>query len=131
VATDPFEKNQTKSKNSKESNGRGGARKNAGRRTGSATKRTREIADKAAEQGLTPLEFMLEIMRTEPSAEIEDQRILQSRLELRFEAAKACAPYMHPRLAAVEVSGPDGGPIQITSKEQRDAAVGAALRADT
>lgn len=51
-----FENNQTKSK-------RGGARKNAGRKAGAATKRTREIADKAAEEGLTPLEVMLQTMR--------------------------------------------------------------------
>jgi hypothetical protein len=41
------EKNQTKSK------GRGGSRKGAGRKTGSATKKTREIADKAAAEGVT------------------------------------------------------------------------------
>ncbi len=42
---------------------RGGARENAGRKAGSATKRTREIADKAAEEGATPLNVMLDNMR--------------------------------------------------------------------
>lgn len=100
-----FENNQKKSK---ESNGRGGARPGAGRKTGAATKRTREIADKAAEEGITPLEFMLQIMRTEPEqpdGEEFDWRLHQMRLEMRFEAAKAAAPYIHPRLAAVEHSG--------------------------
>ena len=32
----------------------------------------------------------------------------------RFEAAKAAAPYMHPKLAAVEHTGAEGGAIQIT-----------------
>lgn len=39
--------------------------------------------------------------------------------------------YYIPKLARTEVSGPDGGPIEISSKEQRDASVAAALRADT
>lgn len=36
-----------------------------------------------------------------------------------------------PDLSATQLSGPDGGPIEIVSKEQRAAAVAAALRADT
>lgn len=100
------ENNQTKSKESK----RGGARPNAGRKTGSATKRTREIADKAAAEGITPLEFMLQVMRDEPIAGLEpkDQLFAQG---MRFEAAKAAAPYIHPRLAAIEHTGEGGGPI--------------------
>jgi hypothetical protein len=116
------ENNQTKSK---ESNGRGGKRQNAGRKAGSATKRTREIADKAMEEGITPLEFMLEIMRTEPSDDVKDPRLLADLLGMRFEAAKAAAPYIHPRLAAVEHSG--GVTIRTLAEElaelnaQRDA----------
>lgn len=41
---------------------RGGAREGAGRPEGTANKRTREIADKAAAEGLTPLEVMLDNM---------------------------------------------------------------------
>jgi hypothetical protein len=93
------EKNQTKSKNS---NGRGGARPNAGRKAGSATKRTREIADKAMAEGVSPLEFMLAIMRAEPG-DIDDARLLADHQAMRFEAAKAAAPYIHPRLSSVEM----------------------------
>ena len=85
----------------------GGARKGAGRKAGSATAKTREIADAAAEQGITPLEFMLNIMRYEGSE-----------IGLRFEAAKAAAPYIHPRLAAIEHTGADGGPVQFTKVER-------------
>lgn len=90
-------KNQDKSSH-------GGARKGSGRKAGSATKKTREIADKAAEEGITPLEFMLNVMRTEASDEM-DSKELAIVWGLRFEAAKAAAPYIHPRLAAVEHSG--------------------------
>jgi hypothetical protein len=98
------ENNQTKS------NGRGGARAGAGRKKGSATAKTREIADKAIAEGITPLEYMLEVMRR-PS-DHEDEKIQLAREAMRFEAAKAAAPYMHPRLAAVEHSGPEGGAIE-------------------
>lgn len=83
--------------------GRGGKRQGAGRKVGSATKRTREIADKALGEGLTPLEYMLTVLRDE-SAE----------RSVRLSAAKDAAPYVHPRLAAVEHTGKDGGPIQVT-----------------
>lgn len=96
-----FENNQKKSK---ESNGRGGARPGAGRKTGAATKRTREIADRAAEEGITPLEFMLNIMRAD-LPDVEDPRVVLDAMAMRFEAAKAAAPYVHPKLAAVEHSG--------------------------
>lgn len=97
------ENNQTNSK-------RGGQRIGAGRKPGAATKRTREIADRAMAEGITPLEFMLKIMRQEP-AETDDLKLKFAQRDLQFEAAKAAAPYIHPRLAAVEVSGADGAPL--------------------
>lgn len=69
----------------------GGSREGAGRKVGAAALRTREIADKAAGEGLTPLEFMLQIMRDEGSERSE-----------RLDMAKAAAPYIHPRLSSVE-----------------------------
>lgn len=89
--------------------GRGGARKGAGRKPGSATKKTREIADACAAEGITPLEYMLQVMRA-PS-DHEDPKIQVAREAMRFEAAKAAAPYMHPRLAAVEHTGKDGNAL--------------------
>lgn len=72
---------------------RGGARPGAGRKPSALTRRTREIAEKAAEGGITPLDFMLEIMRDDSLSQDD-----------RFEAAKAAAPYIHPRLAAIEAN---------------------------
>jgi hypothetical protein len=115
--------------NQKKSNGRGGKRVGAGRKTGSATKKTREIADRASAEGITPLEVMLDNMRF---AHLEAHNVLGKLLEdcgdslpdafdsykelLRFrgmaqEAAKDAAPYLHPRLASIEHSGKDGGAI--------------------
>lgn len=106
----PKSKNQTKSNGI----GRGGKRPGSGRKKGSATKKTREIADRAAEEGITPLEYMLQIMRRTTAH--EDPKVEVAREALAFEAAKAAAPYIHPRLAAVEHTGPDGGPVQTVSR---------------
>lgn len=84
---------------------RGGKRKGSGRKVGSKTRKTAEIAQKAAEQGITPLEFMLKIMRDEACPEDADLAQKIAFHSARFEAAKAAAPYIHPRLAAVELSG--------------------------
>ena len=70
---------------------RGGARPGAGRKSGAATQKTRQVADKAAAAGVTPLEFMLNRMRDE-GAPIAD----------RMEMAKAAAPFIHPKLSSVE-----------------------------
>jgi hypothetical protein len=80
-----------------QSGGRGGRRAGAGRKVGLLTTKTREIANILMEKGETPLEFMMKLMRDD-----------KQNSAVRFEAAKAAAPYMHPKLAAVEHSGPDG-----------------------
>ena len=89
------ENNQTLSK-------RGGARKGAGRKAGSATTKTREIANKAAAEGITPLEVMLEAMNS-----FRDGGDIAKAAEF----AKDAAPYIHPKLAAIEHTGAEGGPI--------------------
>lgn len=82
---------------------RGGKRIGAGRKAGAATKRTRAIADKATAQGLTPLEVMLEAMRRHAKDEKWDEAA---------SIAKDAAPYMHAKLASVQHTGRNGGPIQ-------------------
>lgn len=93
--------------NQKDSGVRGGARPGAGRKKGSPNSKTRMIAEKAMEQGITPLEYMLQVMRTEPDPELEPREYLAA-VNMRLDAAKSAAPYVHPRLAAVEVTGKDG-----------------------
>ena len=63
----------------------GGKRVGAGRPKGAKSAKTLEIARKAIESGLTPLEYMMEILRD-----------VNQPKELRFEAAKSAAPYIHP-----------------------------------
>jgi hypothetical protein len=80
---------------------RGGRREGAGRKPGSVTKIDHEARQKARVGGLTPLEYLLSIMRDES----EDKRE-------RLDAAKAAAPYCHARLSSTELSGPNKGPIE-------------------
>lgn len=77
---------------------KGGRRVGAGRPKGSPEKA--RIAREVAASGLTPLDYMLSIMR--------DTRAPEAR---RDELAKAAAPYCHPKLNSIEHSGRGGGPI--------------------
>lgn len=83
--------------------GRGG-RPASGRRKGSVNKVTsaRQLLAKARAAGEeTPLDFLLRVMRDEVNT-----------LDVRVNAAKAAAPYVHPALKSIEVSGPGGGEIE-------------------
>ena len=73
---------------------RGGSRPGAGRKPGAPNKATQERQKAVAESGMTPLDYLLSVMR---DTEMDTDG--------RLEAAKAAAPYVHPRLAAVELSG--------------------------
>ena len=85
---------------------RGGKRPGAGRKKGSGTKRTaktNKIAAKAAGEGPLPLEVMLVAMR---------EHYAKKRYDKAAAVAKDAAPYVHPRLSAMQVTGQNGGPIQ-------------------
>lgn len=70
-----------------------GTPKTGGRQKGTGNKATADREAAIAASGLTPLDYMLQVMRT--SADEGRQ----------LDAAKAAAPYVHPRLSAVELSG--------------------------
>ena len=115
---------KTIKKNQSNSGNRGGRRTGAGRKLGSANKRTREIADQAMASGKSPLELMLSVMRSpKPKQASGEKTVLYlQRVQIWrqqcFDAAKAAAPYCHPRLQAIEHAGPegDGVPQNITVK---------------
>lgn len=71
--------------------GHGGKRPGAGRKKGSANKLDQEARKKAADGGMLPLEFMLNIMRDE-----------EQDFGVRFDAAKAAAPYVHAKLSTID-----------------------------
>jgi hypothetical protein len=74
----------------------GGKRKGAGRKKGSLTSKSREIIERVAQTGLTPLQVMLEAMVHYHNAGNRDRAAA---------IAKDAAPDVHPRLSAMQVSG--------------------------
>lgn len=71
----------------------GGARPGAGRKKGGHNRLTEEAVAKA-NAGLSPLDYLLSVVRDE---EAEDTR--------RIDAAKAAAPYVHAKLQPVDKDG--------------------------
>lgn len=78
----------------------GGKREGAGRKPGTLNKTTQAQKDAVLASGLSPLDYMLSVMRNLSADEGK-----------RLEAAKSAAPYVHARLSSTELSGPDGGDI--------------------
>ena len=73
---------------------RGGKREGAGRKAGIRNKKTAAVLEAVEASGITPLEYMLQVMR-DPSNETS----------MRLDAAKSAAPYVHAKLSSIEVNG--------------------------
>jgi len=73
-----------------------------GRTKGTPNKKTAEIQQAVEESGLTPLQYMLQVMRDVGQ---DEQR--------RLAAAQAAAPYVHAKLSSVEMTGKGGGPVDM------------------
>lgn len=71
--------------------GRGGKRDHAGRKPGVPNTKTQELIAEVEASGLTPLAYMLAILRDD-----------KQNIERRDWAAEKAAPYVHARLAAIE-----------------------------
>jgi hypothetical protein len=80
----------------------GGRREGAGRKKGSPNKATQARQAEVAATGITPLAFLLETMRDTKGDPV-----------LRFNAAKAAAPYVHPSLASVALGNADGKAFKV------------------
>lgn len=61
----------------------------------------KEMQSKALSGGISPLDYMLQILRDE-----------KQKQEARFAAAKEAAPYCHNRLASVEHTGNAESPLE-------------------
>lgn len=70
---------------------RGGARAGAGRPKGGANKFNDEARAKAAAGGISPLDYLLGVLRDDTESK-----------EVRIDVAKAAAPYLHARLSSIE-----------------------------
>ena len=73
---------------------RGGPRPGSGRPKGAKGKLDSETAKEVRESGVMPVNFLINVMRDKNQS-----------MDMRVEAAKAAAPYCHPRLSSIEHSG--------------------------
>lgn len=94
---------------------KGGARIGAGRKPGSVTQKTRDIAAKATANGITPLEVMLAAMR----AAQDDGNAREAAFY-----ANMAAPYMHARLSSVNATTHTHGTMQLKIVTEFDDLVG-------
>lgn len=94
----------------------GGARPGAGRKKGVPDRKTAETQRMAEESGMTPLEYMLKVMRQPdlpnelpPDADAKDvlryREAVARHDAFRMDAAKTAAPYVHAKLSTVEMNG--------------------------
>lgn len=78
----------------------------AGKRKGTRNKvrspKVKTPLEKAIDEGVTPLDYMISVLQNKNSTQGE-----------RMDAAKAAAPYVHARLAHQTYSGPGGGNIVV------------------
>lgn len=96
-----------------------GLPKTGGRQPGSVNKKTayaRQILDT---YGVDPVEQLAKAMKDENVP-----------LEVRVDCAKALLPYVYPRLAAVEVTGRDGGPVETENKTENNIFIRALMKDD-
>ncbi len=84
----------------------GGARPGAGRKKGVPNTRTQERVAKAEASGLMPHDFLLAVSR----GEVFDG--YRPTFTERMKAATDAANYFAAKLASIEVTGRDGGPIE-------------------
>jgi hypothetical protein len=91
-----------------------------GRQKGTPNKITAKREAEIAASGLTPLDYMLGIVRAETPPGL-DASVAIARETLRFEAAKAAAPYCHPRLQAMTLGGDPENPIKIDNMSELEA----------
>jgi hypothetical protein len=67
------------------------------------------VRKKPMQSATAPLDHLLEMMRDKN----QDARS-------RLDAAKAAAPYCHARLSSTELSGPNGGSVEVQTTQKLD-----------
>lgn len=79
---------------------KGGVRKGAGRKAGVPNKKTAAVQHAVESSGITPLEYLLTVMR-DPGGEPRE----------RLNAAMGAAPYVHAKLANISVQAEHSGEV--------------------
>ena len=90
-----------------------------GRKHGTPNRASTARQAEVAASGITPLDYMLKVLRDENA----DPR-------QRFEAAKAAAPYVHPKLANIQHANDPDNPLNSVTDADRIAVIKAFLAAN-
>lgn len=85
---------------------RGGKREGAGRKPGAQNKATQKQRKAVLESGLSPLDYMLSVMRDESNDQHE-----------RLDAAHKAAPYVHAKLATLDHNVKGSFTVQIAGDD--------------
>ena len=96
---------------------RGGARPGAGKPRG-PNRSSRERLERISKTGVTPLDVLIEGMRkhydaAQEALKVDDKETAAKCFREAKDFAKEAAPYLHPRLQAVQHTGKDGGAVLV------------------
>lgn len=72
-----------------------------GRKKGTPNKRTQALKLAVAKVGITPLEFMLQVLAAPIPADL-DETVKVAMLSMKLDAAKGAAPYCHARVGSAD-----------------------------
>ena len=97
-----------------------GSPKTGGRQKGSTNKPgVKELAAQLAAEGETPLEFLIKLQRTPMPLQMKEEdpanyiRRCKEHQAIQIDAAKAAAPYIHPRLQTTTIAGDEEKPLTV------------------
>src|SRR4051795_1452023 len=93
--------------------------KTGGRTKGGVDKIRREAI--LAAQGITPFDYLMTLVRAETEPGL-DPAVARARETLRFEAAKAAAPYVHARLQTTTLAADPDKPLKVENMSDLEAA---------
>src|SRR6188472_4117659 len=96
-----------------------GLPKSGGRTKNGVDKIKREAI--LAAQGITPLDYVMMLVRAETEPGL-DPGVAKARETLRFEAAKAAAPYVHARLQTTTLAGDPEKPLKVEAMSDLETA---------
>lgn len=98
-----------------------------GRKKGVPNRASQRRQAEVAASGATPLDVLLRRMRyhdaqAEAALKKKDTTGAERHMREADDAARAAAPYVHPKLQSIQHTGREGGPIEVADMSRNDLA---------
>jgi len=98
-----------------------------GRKKGVPNRASQRRQAEVAASGATPLDVLLRRMRyhdaqAEAALKKKDATSAERHMREADDAARAAAPYVHPKLQSIQHTGREGGPIEVADMSRNDLA---------